>query len=59
MKETRIETLKEEVDDLEEALPKEALKRLSRAPQMRAQVAAKRRDIATLQGEIHQLQSGL
>jgi len=59
MKETRIETLKEEIEDLEDALPKEALKRISRAPQMRAQVASKRRDIATLQGEIYQLQSGL
>lgn len=59
MKESRIESLKDEIENLEEAIPKENLKSISRAPQMRAQLAAKQHEKAALQADVSRLQNGL
>jgi hypothetical protein len=57
--ESRVESLTREIEELEQALPKEALKKLSRAPQMRGQLANKQRESAKLQAEIARLRASL
>lgn len=57
--ESRIESLALEIKSLEEAIPKESLKPLSRAPQMRGQLGNKQRETAKLQAEVARLKAGL
>lgn len=59
VKESRIESLKTEIQSLEEAIPKESLKRISRAPQMRLQLAGKQRDLSALTEDVARLRSSL
>jgi hypothetical protein len=59
VKKSRVETLKDEIEALEIAIPKEGLKRISKAPQMRAQLAGKQRDLSALEADIGRLQSSL
>jgi hypothetical protein len=51
-KQARIAPLTEEIKFLQEALLKESEKRFSRAPQMRAQLANKQGELATLRAEV-------
>jgi hypothetical protein len=57
--ESRIESLSHEIKALEEAIPKESLKPLSRAPQMRGQLGNKQRETAKLRAEVARLRAGL
>ena len=59
VKESRIESLKNEIKSLEEAIPKESLKRISRAPQMRLQLSGKQRDLSALTEDVARLRSSL
>lgn len=59
VKESRIESLKNEIKSLEEALPKESLKRISNAPQMKLQLSNKQRELAALSDDVVRLRSAL
>jgi hypothetical protein len=59
VKESRIESLKNEIKSLEEALPKESLKRISNAPQMKLQLSNKQRELSTLSNDVARLRSAL
>lgn len=59
VKTSRVESLKDEIKALVEAIPKENLKSLSRAPQMKLQLSNKQRELAALQADVARLQSGL
>lgn len=59
MKQSRVESLKDEIKNLGEAIPKESLKRISRAPQMRLQLSAKQRELSALQEDIARMQGSL
>ena len=59
VKRSRIQSLEDEIEALEKALPKEAMKRISNAPQMRQQLAAKQRDLAALRADVARLEGGL
>jgi hypothetical protein len=52
LKKSRIESLKDEIKALEEAIPKEGLKPISRAPQMKIQLSAKQRQLSALQADV-------
>lgn len=52
LKKSRIESLKDEIKALEEAIPKESLKPISRAPQMKTQLSAKQRQLSALQADV-------
>lgn len=51
-KQSRIAPLAEEIRLLEDAIPKESFKRISRAPQMRVQLANKQSELAGLRAEV-------
>jgi HAMP domain-containing protein len=51
-KESRIDSLRDEIESLNDALAKEHLKRISRAPIMRSQLAQKQNEINQLQQDI-------
>jgi hypothetical protein len=59
VKESRIETLKTEIKQLNEALPKESLKRISNAPQMKLQLSNKQRELSALSDDVTRLRSAL
>jgi hypothetical protein len=59
MKESRVKTLGSEIQSLQEAIRKERYKPLSRAPQMRDQLADKQSALAELQAEVSRLKNGL
>lgn len=59
VRQSRIQMLADEIKALETALPLESQKRISRAPQMRIQLANKRKLIETLNMEIARMQSSL
>ncbi len=55
----RIKTLEDEIRQLQRDIADEALKRISRAPQMRQQLAMKEREKARLQAQVNRLRTGL
>lgn len=55
----RIEVLKDEIKRLEEAIPRESLKSISNAPQMRQQLDAKKRSMSALIAEAAKLEATL
>lgn len=57
VKQTRARLLEDEIRALEEALPRENLKRLSRAPQMRVQLSNKRRELSALLADVARMQA--
>jgi hypothetical protein len=57
VKQAHIRSLQDEIRSLEEALPKEALKRISRAPQMRVQLSNKQRELSELQADVVRMQA--
>ena len=59
LRQSRIQLLSDEIQALETALPLESQKRISRAPEMRTQLANKRRQLETLNMEIARMQSSL
>jgi hypothetical protein len=59
MKEARIEKLKGEIRDLEQAIIKEKFKRLSKTPQMRVRLAANKSEVDRLQNEVSRLREKL
>ena len=59
VKRSRIESLGDEIEELERALPLEAKKRISNAPQMRQQLAAKQREVSALRADVARLEGGL
>lgn len=59
VKKSQIESLAREIEQLGEAIPKESLKNISNAPQMKLQLAAKKRELATLRADVARLQGGL
>lgn len=58
-KESRVSSLSDEIRNLEEAIPREIEKRISNAPQMRAQLSNKRSNLAALQADIARMRAGL
>ena len=58
-KEARIDTLKRETKNLEQAILKEKFKALSKAPQMKVQLAADKREMDKLQQEVFRLRDKL
>jgi hypothetical protein len=59
IKESRMRSLQDEIDALEDALPKEGMKGISRAPQMRMQISNKRGQLRELQAEVSRMHSQL
>lgn len=59
IKQSRINSLGDEIKSLENALPDESLKRISRAPQMRAQLSNKQRELSALQADVARMQADL
>lgn len=59
IKESRIEILKTEIKQLNESIPKESLKRISNAPQMKLQLSNKQRELSALSAEVARLRSAL
>lgn len=59
IKQSRIHSLGDEIKSLEEALPKEALKRISRAPQMRLQLTNKQRELSALKADVARMQADI
>lgn len=59
LRQSRIQLLADEIQALETALPLESQKRISRAPEMRTQLANKRRQLETLNTDIARMQSSL
>ena len=55
----RIETLDDEIRQLQRDIQAEALKRISRAPQMRQQLSAKERELTRLQAQANRLRTQL
>jgi len=58
-KEARIDTLKNEITQLERTLDKEKYKKISKTPQIKAQIDSKRREIERLQKEVSPLRDNL
>ena len=59
VKESRIESLKTEIKQLNEDLPKQSLKSISNAPQMKLQLSNKQRELSALSAEVARLRSAL
>jgi hypothetical protein len=59
MKESRMESLSDEIKQLQEAIVLEGKKTISRAPQMRAQLASKQQEAVTLREEVSRMRAGL
>jgi hypothetical protein len=59
VKQDLVSNLADEIDRLQHEIENEGMKRISRAPQMRMELAAKRGRLRALQIEIHQMQSRL
>lgn len=59
LKKSRIESLKDEIKTLEEDIPKESLKPISRAPQMKSQLSAKQRQLSALQADVARQETSL
>jgi hypothetical protein len=59
IKQNRLSALRDEIRSLEEAIPRESLKRISRAPQMRLQLANKQRELSTMQADVARMQTEL
>lgn len=57
--ESRTQSLSDEIGSLEQALPLEAEKRISNAPQIRAQIANKQSALAALLSDIARIKAGL
>lgn len=57
IKESRIRSLDDEIKDLENAIQREGYKKISRAPQMRAQLAQKQGELSTLRADVAKLRS--
>lgn len=55
MKEERIKTMEQEIDALEGSIVIESTKRLSNAPQLRAKLADKKRDLSALRADVTRL----
>jgi len=56
-KKAQISSLRDEIQRLEKAIVQESLKKLSRAPQMRQDLADKQNQLSTLESQVSQLQS--
>jgi len=59
IRQSRIDTLGEEIEALEVALINENLKRISRAPQIRGEISVKRSQLRALRSEVSRMQSEL
>ena len=57
--ESRIGSLREEIDSLQRELPFEREKKLSRAPQMRAKISGKQREISDLRAKVAEMRQQL
>ena len=57
VKQSRIRSMEEEIRSLETAIQMEALKRISRAPQMRIQLANKQRELSALRADVVKMQA--
>ncbi len=57
IKQSRIRSMEKEIRSLENAIQSEALKSISRAPQMRIQLASKQRELSELQADVAQMQA--
>jgi hypothetical protein len=58
-KESLARSLSEEIKNLEKSIPREMEKRISNAPQMRAQLSNKRSNLAALRADIARMRAGL
>lgn len=56
-KQSRIRSIEQEIDSLEIAIQREAYKSISRAPQMRIQLAGKQRELSELQADVARMQA--